>query len=249
LEVSMSLPPSNHSPRILHAYLLGRLDFETWLMLQRHLVFEVSLDRSIGVLVLCEHPRGITVGREGSTGHILLENEELLTLGWPVHWVNRGGGCLLHAPGQVAAYPILALDHFGLNVEQYLNKLHEVIRATVHGMHVPAELRPPSSGLWVDERRLAHVGIAVKDWIAYFGMAVNVVPNLKLYRLVHCDGDERPMTSLQRERRTPIRPAAVRQRLLAEFAQQFGFDRVSIFHDHSFLTTKVPSHAVVTRSR
>jgi lipoyl(octanoyl) transferase len=251
-ELLMSLPQSNQSsrrPRVLHAYLLGRLDFDTWLALQRHLVFEVSLDRSIGALVLCEHPHTITVGREGSAGHILIESEELQPLGWPVRWINRGGGCLLHSPGQMAAYPILALDWLGMNVQQYLDKLHETIRATLTGLDVPAEVRLPTAGLWAGDRRIAHVGIAVTDWIAYHGFSINVETNLKLFRHVRCDGDERPMTSIQRERRTPVRPSTVRQRLLAEFLEQFGFDRVSIFHEHSFLTTKVPSHAVATRSR
>jgi lipoyl(octanoyl) transferase len=234
-------------PRVLHAYLLGRLDFETLLALQRRLVYDVSGDRDSAALVLCEHPHGITIGREGSAGHVGIGDAELRARGWPVRWVNRGGGCLLSAPGQVAAYAVLALDRFGLNLQEYLDRLHRVVTDALRELDVPAELRPPAHGVWVEDRRIAHVGVAVRDWVSSFGFTVNVDPDLKPFALVQCDGGAKPMTSVERERRTRARPATVRQRLLDAFAAAFGFERVSLFHNHSSLTTKVPAHAVATR--
>src|SRR5262252_2625833 len=100
----------------LQAYLLGTVDFDAALALQRQLVYQVGGERDQAALVLCEHPAAITVGRQGSRAHILYEPEELHSLRWRVRWVNRGGGCLLHLPGQLAVYPILPLDRLGLGL-------------------------------------------------------------------------------------------------------------------------------------
>src|SRR5579862_8202026 len=145
-------------PRELHAYLLGRLAFEDWLALQRRLVYEVSGDRGIAVVVICEHFHGISIGREGSAAHVLLDTHELRSLGWPVHWVNRGSGCLLHLPGQMAIYPILALDQLGVNLQEYLDLLHRTIQNFLLELEIVAEVRPVSHGVWVGDRRIAHVG-------------------------------------------------------------------------------------------
>jgi lipoyl(octanoyl) transferase len=248
MKPTMSLQPRNRTgnPRALSAYLLGRIDFAAWLELQRQLVFEVSGGRSAAILVLCDHANSISVGREGSAAHILFEPEELQTRGWPVRWVNRGGGCLLHVPGQISAYPIVALDEFGINLHEYVQILHTTIRGVLQGLEVASDLLPSKSGVWVGDRRIAHVGVAVRDWVAYHGFTLNVAPNLKPFRFVKCDGADRPMTSIERERRTHVRAALVRQRLVNAFAEQFAFDRVSIFHNHPSLNAKASTHAVVT---
>src|SRR5712692_5787675 len=114
----MSLePPRISAPHVtdsvLQVYLLGSVDFEAALALQRLLAYRVAGDRSNAALLICEHPPLITVGRHGSRAHILCEPEELRARRWRVRWVNRGGGSILHVPGQLAIYPVLSLDHHG----------------------------------------------------------------------------------------------------------------------------------------
>src|SRR5712691_2702948 len=75
----------------LQVYLLGLVEFESALVLQRRLAYQVAGDRDGAVLFLCEHPPLITVGRQGSRAHILCEPEELRARQWRVRWVNRGG--------------------------------------------------------------------------------------------------------------------------------------------------------------
>src|SRR5690348_8506148 len=98
-------------PPAVEAHLLGTVSFEDCLALQQRLVYETSgrSDRQITLLV-CEHPLKITVGRLGSRSHIHLSRHELVSRQIDVRWVNRGGGCLVHAPGQLAIYPIVPLD-------------------------------------------------------------------------------------------------------------------------------------------
>ena len=232
----------------LQVYLLGTVDFEAMLRLQRRLVYEVAGDRSRGVLALCEHPPLVSVGREGSRAHIGFEPADLATRGWPVRWVNRGGGCLLHLPGQLAVYPILALDRLGLDLPGYLDRLHAALVDVLTGVDVPAATRPGRAGVFVRDRLIAHVGVSVRDWVAYYGATLNVHPDLAPFRRVHCAGPgEPPMTSVERERRRLTRPPAVRQGLIETFARRFGFARTSLFHAHPALQPQAPTDAAVTR--
>ena len=109
--------------------MLGLVDFSEVQQLQRRIVYELG-EQGGAVLILCEHPPTISVGRSGSRAHIGPDDEMLQAMGIKVHWVNRGGGCVLHLPGQLAAYFALPLDTFGLNLQGYLDRLHSTI---MHG--------------------------------------------------------------------------------------------------------------------
>src|SRR5690348_16629863 len=115
----------------LRVYLLGLVEFETALALQRTLVYETSGDRQSGCLILCEHPPLVTVGRDGSPADIRCDLAELRLRRWPVRWVNRGGGTLLHLPGQLAIYPIVPLDQRGLGLMDYLDSFQRVLQAVL----------------------------------------------------------------------------------------------------------------------
>jgi lipoyl(octanoyl) transferase len=242
--------PAATADLTLQVYLLGSVAFDDMLRFQRRLVYEVSGDRSRAMLVLCEHPPFISVGREGSRDHVGYEPPDLAAREWPLRWVNRGGGCLVHLPGQLAVYPILPLDRLGLDLQSYLDRLHAVLLDVITNMEVPAVVRTGRTGVWAGGRLLAHVGVAVRDWVTYFGAAINVHPDLEPFRPVQVAGPgEPPMTSLAREHREPVRDAAVRQRLVEVFAREFGFARPSLFHMHPALSRPSPSDAVAPAPR
>jgi lipoyl(octanoyl) transferase len=220
----------------LQVYLLGTLDFETALRFQRRLQYDVSGDRNQAVLIVCEHTPVITVGRHGSHAHILCSPAEMRARQWSVRWVNRGGGCLLHAPGQLAVYPIFALDRLGLTIPEYLERLHEVIRTLLADFNVESQARTTRPGLWTGTRPLAAVGVSVRDWVSYFGAWINVNPDLEPFRWLRWGGTaDQPMTSLVRERRGPVHMALVRERLIEHMRDGFGFSRVALFSDHPAL--------------
>lgn len=217
----------------LQIYLLGTVDFEAMLALQKRLVYEISGQGGQAALVVCEHKPLITVGRQGSRGHILCEAEELRARQWQVCWVNRGGGCLLHLPGQVAIYPLLPLDRLGLNLGSYLRLLRQVLGDVLADFSLEVADREDGAALWVGPRPVAALGVAIRDWVSYFGAALNVNVPLAPFRLVRWGGlQAEPMTSLERERHGPVRPSLVRQRLLEHFGTRFGFVRQVFFSDH-----------------
>lgn len=227
---------SSESESVLQVYLLGAIDFETALQFQRRLHYEVSGNRRQGALILCEHPPIISVGRQGSRSQIFFEPEDLTTWKWRIRWVNRGGGCMLHLPGQLAIYPILPLDALKISVTQYVQALGEVLIGTLGDFRIPMPKRATPTGIYIGNRMVAGIGVAVRDWVSYFGATLNVNPALGFYRAIRCDRHSlEPMTSLERERRGPVRPSLVRERLLEHFQTRFPFDRISLFQDHPLL--------------
>jgi lipoyl(octanoyl) transferase len=246
---SLLLSKPSSADSVLQVYMLGLVEFEAALALQRRLVYQVTGDRNTSALILCEHPPLITVGREGSWSHLHLGPEELHTRRWSVRWVNRGGGWLLHVPGQLACYPILPLDRFGLGLQSYVDRLGEVIQALLTDFDVRGRTQRDGAGVWIGGRPIAGIGVAVHDWVSYYGFSFNVNPDLQLLRLVRWAAYEgEPMTSLERERRGRLRPSMVRERLLEHFASHFPFSRTSMFSEHPMLTRKAMSDALATYS-
>ncbi|TMQ32740.1 MAG: lipoyl(octanoyl) transferase LipB [Planctomycetota bacterium] len=243
-EPPVLLPPERALPA-LQIYLLGMVDFEAALGLQRRLVYEVAGKRDSAALVLCEHPPLVTIGRHGSWRHVLWDAAELRARRWPVRWVNRGGGCVLHAPGQTAIYPILPLDRLQLGLEAYLHDLRHVLIAVLNDFSIEATTRAGQAEVWSGSRPIASVGVAVRDWVSYYGAALNINPDLSLYRAVRTGGDQGAiMTSVERERRGPLRPALVRERFIETFCECFGFAQPAIFFDHPSLRRKARSDAL-----
>src|SRR5206468_9255548 len=122
-----------------------------------------------------------------------------------------------------------------------------VLLAVLDDFGVHADTRLGQAGVWVANRPIASVGVAVRDWVTYYGAILNVSPVLEPFRWVRngerADG---PMTSLERERRGPLRISLVRERLLEHFAATFDYPRIALFSDHPSLRRKAPSDAVAT---
>lgn len=231
----------------LQVYLLGSVGFDAALTLQRLLAYQVAGDRSQAALVLCEHPPLVSVGRQGSRSHILYEPEELKVRGWPVRWVNRGGGTLLHVPGQLAIYPIVPLERWGRDVPAYLDFLHATIDLLLQTFSVRAEPRGGRAGVWVHGRPIGAIGVAVRHWVAYYGAYLNVSADLALLRGVRFGGlSAEPMTSLERERHGPLRPTLVREWLVDRFTQELGFSEAALFFQHPILRRESTSIALPT---
>lgn len=227
--------------RPLAAYLLGELSFDDLFALQRRLAFT----HETGALIVCEHPPGITVGREGSRRHIRLSQNELNARQWAVRWVARGGGVMLHLPGQVAVYPLVPLAIVGQTPAEYVRRLTETV-ASVARQFAP-ETVIDGTTVTVRNRRIAHVGAAVRYGTTAFGAVLNATPDLDLFHGIYCDGDSRPMTSLARESPHQVRIPAVRQALVDAIAAAFGFTRVSVFHTLPATPVATTTHAVAYR--
>jgi lipoyl(octanoyl) transferase len=229
--------------------LLGTLDLDRAVALQRRLAYDATGDTPAPAVVICDHPPGLTVGRHGSRAHVRLTDDDLAARRWDVRWLARGGGVTLHAPGQVACYPVLPLREFGVTPAEYVGGLCEIVGDLCRGFGLKPTFDRDLPTVRVNGRRVATIGVAVRNWVSSFGVVVNVNPDLELFRGIDADGDPVPMTSLQRECPTPVRVPAVRQRLLDLLAARFGFDRVSVFHQHPSFLPRTRPHAVAPGPR
>ena len=246
---AVASPIQSEADLVLQIYLLGSVGFDAALSLQRRLAYQVAGDRSTSAVILCEHPPLITVGRQGSRTHFRCDPEDFRARRWPIRWVNRGGGCLLHLPGQLALYPILPLDRLGLGVQAYLDRLNEVILSLLSDFDICGDSRPGQAGVWVGARPIAAIGVAVRDWVTYYGMFFNLNPDLIPYRQVRWGGpNTEPMTSLERERHGRLRPSHVRERLLDHFVARFPCARISLFSDHPSLRRRPSRDALAAYS-
>jgi len=209
----------------LEVYLLPRTRWQDAFSLQQRLVYELGeLPRSRAALILCEHPPILTVGRQGSRRHIRLDDDFLKANRIDVQWTNRGGGCWFQAPGQLAVYPIVPINPQRMGLERYRSALYRTVLDVLEEFGIPAERDVDATGVRVGDREIASVGIAVKDWVAYHGCTLNVCPNLDQFDEVQFNPKiDRPMTSMFRESRTPIRIEAVRESFIRAFVQTLGF--------------------------
>lgn len=233
VENSNSKPSRTSS---LEVYLLGVVDFDSATALQDRLVYETSgRDDGQGTLLLCEHPPLLTVGREGSRSDILVEQHELTSRQMEVRWLNRGGGSMVHALGQLAVYPILPLDRLGIGLADYRRRLEEAVIDVCRELRVPANRDEVEPGVWCRCGQVAEIGVAVKSWVSYHGMFINVAPAMELMRLVGRRKSARRVTSLsaQRLRRTSMH--TVREAVVRRLVERLGFERFHIYTGHPLL--------------
>ncbi len=235
--MSTKLPITLRNKPAVEAYLLGVVDFDACLALQQRLVYETA-GRSDGqiTLLVCEHPLSITVGRQGSRAHVRLDRRELISRRLDVRWVNRGGGCLVHAPGQLAVYAIVPLEHHGFTVGEYLSRLQTGILTALGDMRFSGCTRPGREGIWGRAGQVAFLGAAVKNGISYYGAYVNVAPAAKMFRWLESDPLEHtPMSSLLIERQQPVRMSGVREATVRRLSETLGCDRFHLYTGHPLL--------------
>ncbi len=217
--------------------LLGTVDFDTCHQLQQRLVYESTGRRDGQIeLLLCEHPQILTVGRRGSRAHLFLDRQELISRRLEVRWVNHGGGCLPHVPGQLAVYPIVPLAAHGFGVGEYLERLQQGLIDTLSELGFKPETRPGQFGVWGRKGQLAALGVAVKDWTTYHGAFINVCPDLSLFRWIRTDPvGHSPMSSLLAEHQRPIRMTQVRQTVIRRLTAALGCERFHVYTGHPLL--------------
>ena len=227
----------------LEIYLLGLVEFDDIQLLQRRLVYDLgSQENGGGALILCEHPPTISVGRSGSRAHVLADDDELRGKGIAIRWVNRGGGCVLHLPGQLTGYLAMPLARAGLDVHDYLGRLHRMMLEVLAEFDLPASTRPDRPGVFLGNARVGSVGVAVSRWIAYHGFTLNVSTFLEPFEVIDEPSPIR-QTSMESRRQRPAPMAKVRESVIRRVEEVFGLERHHLYTQHPLIRRKVGTHA------
>ncbi|MCF8042334.1 MAG: lipoyl(octanoyl) transferase LipB [Desulfarculaceae bacterium] len=151
------------------------------------------------MLICCEHPHVLTLGRHAEPGHILLNDEELAAKGMSVFNVERGGQVTYHGPGQAVVYLVVALLRRKLGVRRLVEGITQAVCDAAADFGVKAAGDPQRPGAWVGGRKLAAIGLAVRQGVTMHGLAMNVSTNLSYFGYIKACGLDAATTSLERE--------------------------------------------------
>jgi lipoyl(octanoyl) transferase len=181
----------------LSARWLGRVAFADALAMQEKLVAEKRVNCSLGdELLLLEHEPVYTIGRTPDQSSLMGVSH----LPHPLFPINRGGQATYHGPGQLIGYPIIDLRRCGQDLHRYLRWLEALLVETLAEVGIVATTRPGLTGVWVEDRKIASIGVGVRHWITMHGFALNVGGDLSPFdQIVACGIANVTMTSIERE--------------------------------------------------
>jgi len=174
---------------------VGTLEYGACLALQRRLHAERAAGQGEDTIILVEHPPVATLGRRGTP-------QDVFDPTLPTFAVERGGKATYHAPGQLVVYPIVALGEGSRDVRAWVQCLEGLVIRMLAHWGIAAVLKPDLPGVWTvaTDRKVASIGIAVKEWVSLHGIAVNVDLDLRGFeRIDPCGLGAAVMTSMARE--------------------------------------------------
>ena len=175
---------------------LGRVDYGRALEIQR----QAAADRKLGLtpdqLLLVEHPHVITLGRNGRMENLLASGEILERAGIAFYPTDRGGDVTYHGPGQLVGYPILDLREWKRDVGAYVRAIEQCIIDTLAEYGIAAGRIPKLTGVWVDDRKIAAIGVHLSRWVTSHGFALNVNTDLSYFQYIVPCGLTKPVTSM-----------------------------------------------------
>lgn len=200
----------------------GRSDYRRAFDRQKEIASARIADRCPDHLVFTEHPPTITIGRSGGTGDFRVPARELENQGVEVVRIDRGGRATFHGPGQLVMYPILKL--FSRDLHDYMTSLLNLVAEVLHTYHLSPEFKADQPGIWVGGAKIASVGIAIRKWVTYHGIALNVNCDLSGFDLiVPCGQDTERITTMSREIGYDVDLPELKQRLTVSFRRHFGY--------------------------
>lgn len=201
----------------------GLIDYETAWAKQKALVSEIQNNPRRNVLVLCEHPTVITVGRSGKGSNILLPGKLLHANGIKVVFNDRGGDVTLHNPGQLVGYPIFNLNNFKTDLHWFLREIEDAIIELIGMFGIKGERILGLTGVWVGgNRKICAIGLHCSRWVTSHGFALNVDNNLEEFNyIVPCGISDKGVTSISKEIGTNIDVNAVKPRCFEIFEKRF----------------------------
>lgn len=187
------------------------------LLVQQHIQNPDTED----VLLLLQHPPVYTLGQGSSLEFLKFDPQ---ASNYEIHRIERGGEVTYHCPGQLVGYPILNLRYYQQDLHWYLRQLEEVLIQVLKKYELPATRVPGLTGVWVDGRKVAAIGIKVSRWITMHGFALNICPDLSGFKqIIPCGIVDKPVGSLA-EFLPDIEFSQVQQDVIETFGNVFNLE-------------------------
>jgi lipoyl(octanoyl) transferase len=189
---------------------LGRVDYQTGLRIQDEKLDNCLREGAESVLLL-EHEPVYTIGR-------ILDKSSLRVidqLPYPVFETNRGGQATYHGPGQLVGYPILDLRVRGRDLHRYLRKLEDLLIDLLLEFGIKGQRVEGKTGVWVEDRKIASIGVGVRKWVTMHGFALNVASDLSGFlNIIPCGLSGVRMTSISSEAEEEVTVETVGERIV-----------------------------------
>ena len=234
----------------LEVFLLDQVSFADCLELQTQIAAAMQSRAGGNIsLILCEHHPVVTQGRASQGTDIQVQGVQYAGRTLDVLPVNRGGGTMLHLPGQLAIYPIVPLQWYHWTVGEFLTRFTLGLQTGLAGRNIPTEQHPSQQGLWGQSGQLVSFGVAVKNWITTLGaqIHVNPPPPLAEYLVTDLIGHTAP-GSLQQEQRRCVPMSQLRSRLARSVSEGFGCEEYHFYTGHPLLERIQRGSRVIARA-
>ncbi len=201
---------------------MGVVPYETAYEWQRAAVQRRIDGDPTDALFLLEHPPVLTLGRRANPRHILASRTTLAAQGIDVIETDRGGDVTYHGPGQLVVYPVLNLSRYRKDIGWYLRQLEETAIRTISDYGLQGERVLGHTGVWVDGAKIAAIGVAIRRWVTYHGVGLNVATNADHFDLiVPCGIADKRVTSISAVLGNRVAVEDVTGSFVARFAEVF----------------------------
>jgi lipoate-protein ligase B len=201
---------------------LGRMEYHAAVALQETLIGLRQKQLVGDCLLFVEHPHVYTLGRGGKAANVLAPKDV------PVDRTSRGGDVTYHGPGQLVIYPIIDLrSKLRKDVHHYVRNLEQSAILTLADFAIAAARRPPYTGIWIGDRKIGAIGVAVRRCITFHGLALNVNTELSYFqRIIPCGLPWADVTSMEKELGSALSMREVREKFLQHFADLFRYTNI-----------------------
>ncbi|HKI79189.1 MAG TPA: lipoyl(octanoyl) transferase LipB [Ignavibacteriaceae bacterium] len=204
-------------------------------------ILNLRVDNKINdILFLLEHPHTYTLGKVADKKNLIGSKEYLEKKKISVYDIDRGGDITYHGPGQIVGYPIIDLKKWKMDTHKYLRALEEVIIKTCAEYGVKGIRDPKYTGVWIENRKIAAIGIKVSKWVTMHGFAFNINTDLDFFTgIIPCGITDKAVTSLSKETNKKISVNEVKEKLVNNFKEIFEYHEATALSKDELLAVNL----------
>jgi lipoate-protein ligase B len=178
----------------------GIKDYQSVLQMQENAFQNLLAGTGKDTVFIVEHPQVLTLGARESANKLLKDSDAIKQSGIEIYQIRRGGGATAHNPGQLVVYPIINLKKHNLGVSDFVHLLENIGIELLKELGMNCQTKKGFPGLWIEDRKIASIGVQIKKWITFHGMAININNDLSIFDfIVPCGLDNVKMTNAQIE--------------------------------------------------
>ena len=199
---------------------LGKSDYREAWELQKKLQSQRISGEIDDLLLLVEHFPVYTLGKNAPKEHLLNNKSDNIS----IVQSDRGGNVTFHGPGQLVAYPILDLNNYKKSITWYMRELEKLIINTLNDYNIKAERKKGLTGVWVNDKKIAALGVRISKWVTMHGFSLNINPDLKYYQgIIPCGISQYGVTSMANILgNSAPKMSEIKEKIVSQFISNFS---------------------------